>query len=317
MFRQWVGKLKRFLACAFYPERVEEQVARREGECRMCGACCRLGVKCPYLMEGMCIIYEIRPAQCRAFPFLESDRRDVSEQCGFRVGEGDRGARRDLWRLLGISPLGRREVIAATVTMCAAVGVLGLLGYWWWIAAAVAAWGGFVLFFRDPERVVPRNEGLFLAPADGVVKDVEDVDERSFIGGRAVRIGIALSVFNVHVNRAPCEGVVEVIRYSPGKFHNAFCKKAAEENESNTIGIRTREGERIMVKQIAGVLARRIVCTCRLGQRLAAGERIGMIKFGSRTELYIPSTMKAVLSVKVGDRVRGGLTVVARVEEGS
>lgn len=192
-----------------------------------------------------------------------------------------------------------------------------------WAAAAPGALFLFSLyFFRDPDRRLPEGEDLILSPADGTVVDIEEVDGTdegpAFVGGRAVRVGIFLSIFSCHVNRAPLGGVVRLARYRPGKFFAAFNKRASAENESNFVGIETdrklsEEPLRIAVKQISGTIARRIVSTAREGDALSRGERFGMIKFGSRTELYLPAESVAELTVKVGDKVRGGASVIGRL----
>ena len=159
-----------------------------------------------------------------------------------------------------------------------------------------------LIFFRDPKRSV--GEGV-VSPADGKVVAVE---RRK---GNWYFISIFMNIHNVHVNRAPCSGAVEFIKYTPGKFHNAFGKKASTENENNMIGIANGLVEKgVAVRQIAGAVARRIVCDCRVEDRLERGQRIGMIKFGSRTELYIPASADFELLVKPGDKVKGGETVL-------
>ena len=175
--------------------------------------------------------------------------------------------------------------------------------------------GLVVWFFRDPERSIPNDEHCILAPADGRVVEVSEEDEPGFIGGRAVKIGIFLSIFDVHLNRAPCRGRVAFLRYQPGQFLNALRPAAATVNESNAIGIET-EGRvgKVLVKQIAGAIARRIVCDCKLDDTLAPGQKIGMIKLGSRTEVYLPAASRVRVLVKVGDRVFAGATILG-VEE--
>lgn len=162
------------------------------------------------------------------------------------------------------------------------------------------------LFFRDPPRRIPRGEGLILAPADGTVVQVTRYlsDE---LYGAANQLSIFLSVLDVHVNRAPFPTVVESIDYRPGTFRLAWKHEASEANEQNLIVLKAPQG-RLLVKQIAGFLARRIVCRIVPGQTLEAGERIGMIRFGSRVDLIVPENVK--LSVKPGDRVKGGISVV-------
>lgn len=169
-------------------------------------------------------------------------------------------------------------------------------------------------FFRDPQREVPRDDLLLLAPADGTVRDIEFVDETSFIGGPALRIGIFLSVFNVHINRSPCDAKVEKITYHRGRFLNAMSPLAGKVNESNDVAlVRTkRPNDRLLVRQISGAIARRIVCAARVGQPLAAGEPFGMIKFGSRTELYVPTGEYIECLVRIGDKVKAGVTPMMR-----
>ena len=185
----------------------------------------------------------------------------------------------------------------------------------WGLAIPLALLGlAVLLFFRDPQRQAPEGEHHLVAPADGRVKDIEEVAEAPFIEGPATRIGIFLSLFDVHINRAPCAGRVEWIAYQSGRFHPAYAPTAATENESNTVGLVLPDGKhRVLVKQIAGVLARRIVCDCVRGQELRRGQRFGMIKFGSRTELYLPKGLPCDVKVKVGDRVFAGRTVIGTI----
>jgi len=164
-------------------------------------------------------------------------------------------------------------------------------------------------FFRDPDRVPPAGEGIFVAPADGRVVEVERTVEPRFLGGEALKIGTFMSLADVHVNRAPAEGQVALVQHVSGRFLQAFRPEAAEVNEHNLVGLEGRYG-RVLVKQVAGILARRIVCWTRPGRALRTGERLGLIKFGSRVDLYLPPGAEPV--VHVGDRVRAGTTVVAR-----
>jgi phosphatidylserine decarboxylase len=184
-------------------------------------------------------------------------------------------------------------------------------------ASAPALLALFTLwFFRDPERAIPPGDEVIVSPADGTVADIEEVDEPEYLGGKALRVGIFLSVFNVHVNRTPLAGTVAMVKYRPGKYLAAFNDKASTDNEANSVGLETtfKNGDgtplRVLVKQIAGLIARRIVCACSESQQLQRGERFGMIKFGSRTELYLPTGTVSDLRVKVGDKVRGGATVI-------
>ena len=187
----------------------------------------------------------------------------------------------------------------------AAACILAMIGWWpVWVVLGLIALASLG-FFRDPERTPPVGPGLVLAPADGRVMRIDEVEDPWV--GRAVRASIFLSPLDVHVNRSPVAGLVDSVRYEAGRFMAAYRDEASELNERCTIAL---EGDatRIGVKQIAGVLARRIVCRVRAGDKLAAGERFGLIRFGSRTDLVVPRS--AEMRVKIGDRVRGGETVM-------
>jgi phosphatidylserine decarboxylase len=174
-------------------------------------------------------------------------------------------------------------------------------------------------FFRDPQRAVPTEQHAVVSPADGVVSDITQLENDPDIGGPAVRIGIFLSVFNVHVNRSPCDGKVLEVRYKKGKFINAMRhNEASDENESNTIVLGEPETGRKMavVKQIVGLIARRIVCTAKVDDTLRRGERFGMIKFGSRTELTLAGWLEPEVRVRVGQSVRGASDVLAVLKRG-
>jgi phosphatidylserine decarboxylase len=181
-----------------------------------------------------------------------------------------------------------------------------------WLAAFVllllALWVAY--FFRDPERVGERGPSLVVAPADGKLIMITEVDEPTFIQGRAIRLSIFMNVFNVHVNRYPVDGVVKYIHYNKGKFFNAAAEKSSLENEQMSIGLETGN-HRILVRQIAGLIARRIVTYAKLGERVKQGERLGIIRFGSRVDLFLPigSTIRA----KVGDITTAGVTVLGEL----
>lgn len=164
-------------------------------------------------------------------------------------------------------------------------------------------------FFRDPERTSPAGEGVFLAPADGRVVEVKQVHEPRFLQGEGLKIGIFMSLLDVHVNRVPVEGQVVLVEHVPGQFLQAFRPEASEVNEHNLVGLESRHG-RVLVKQVAGIMARRVVCWVRPGQKVQAGDRLGVVKFGSRVDLYLPPG--AASAVRVGDRARAGVTVIAR-----
>jgi phosphatidylserine decarboxylase len=180
------------------------------------------------------------------------------------------------------------------------------------VLSIVLVWS--LAFFRDPRREAPSDDALLVAPADGKVTDVETVDESEFIGGPALRIGIFLSIFNVHINRAPCQARVEAITYRKGRYLNAMSPLSGKVNESNALAmVRANEPkDRLIVRQISGAIARRIVCVARQGQELARGEEFGMIKFGSRTELYVPMSENMECLVQISDKVRAGVTPLVR-----
>ena len=179
-----------------------------------------------------------------------------------------------------------------------------------WLAALVllllALWVAY--FFRDPERVGDRGPSLVVSPADGKLIMITEVDEPGFIKGRATRLSIFMNVFNVHVNRYPVDGVVKYVHYNKGKFFNAAAEKSSLENEQMSVGVDTGRYQ-ILVRQIAGLIARRIVTYSRPGEKVKQGERMGIIRFGSRVDVFIPpgSTIKA----KLGDATVAGVTVLA------
>jgi len=180
-----------------------------------------------------------------------------------------------------------------------------------WAAIPVLLAAFFIWFFRDPERAIPSDAGAVVSPADGQVTEIGEVK----LGGTNwKRISIFLNVFNVHVNRSPVAGVVSSAHYRPGKFLNAMDPAASESNEQNTVSIE-ENGERVIFRQIAGLLARRIVFTKKIGDRVERGERVGLIKFGSRTDLFLDPA--AEITVKVGDRVHGGSSILAFLKVGS
>jgi len=167
----------------------------------------------------------------------------------------------------------------------------------------------FVLFFfRDPERAVPQGTGVVVSPADGRVIVVKDIFEPTYLKQEVKQISIFLSVFNVHVNRSPISGTVETVKYNPGKFHVASVDKASLDNEQTAMVILDGK-HKVLVKQIAGLIARRIVCYAKPGDAIRTGERYGLIRFGSRVDIFLPRD--ADLKVKVGDRVTGARDIIA------
>ena len=184
--------------------------------------------------------------------------------------------------------------------------------FWWWplgaLVAVVAIW--VVAFFRDPIRPGPRGERYVVAAAEGHVVHVVEIDEPMYVKERSVRISIFLSVFDVHVNRYPVDGTVELVHYNKGKFLHAGSEKASLDNEQASIGI-TGPRVRVLVRQIAGLIARRIVTDSKPGERVTQGARMGLIRFGSRTDVFLPLSARPALKIKPGDRVRVGGTVLA------
>ena len=206
----------------------------------------------------------------------------------------------DGWRFIAIF---------AGVTFLAALTGLAWL---FWPLFMLTLWS--IYFFRDPPRGVPQEDRLLVAPADGLVQMVVDAVPPPELGmgdQRLTRVSIFLSVFDVHINRSPCAGTVDVVTYRPGKFVNAAADKASEDNERMAIALKRNDGVTVGFVQIAGWVARRIVCYVKPGQALAAGERFGHIRFGSRTDLYLP--VGARLLVAPGQRMIGGETVIAEL----
>jgi phosphatidylserine decarboxylase len=196
----------------------------------------------------------------------------------------------------------------------AGVGAWAVVRYgpWVWIAevplVALAVW--LLVFFRDPQHAGPRGEGLVLAPADGKIVEVASVNEPMYLKAEATRISIFMNVFDVHVNRYPISGQVELTNYNKGLFLHAASDKASLENEQSSVGIRGPHGP-LLVRQIAGLIARRIVTDSKVGDRVMQGTRLGMIRFGSRVDVFLPSTSRSTVRVAVGDRVTVGASVLA------
>ncbi len=166
----------------------------------------------------------------------------------------------------------------------------------------------FVLFFfRDPERTVPEGKDVVVSPADGRVIVIKDIFEPTYLKQDVKQISIFLSVFNVHVNRAPISGTVETVKYNPGKFHVASVDKASLDNEQTAMVI-VHGTQKVLVKQIAGLIARRIVCYAKPGDTVRTGERYGLIRFGSRVDIFLPKD--AEIKVKIGDRIKGSRDII-------
>ena len=213
--------------------------------------------------------------------------------------------------MIRTAPEGRWFIAGAWVIAAALlVGAFRLATPGWWVAAvlwlALAVW--VVAFFRDPVRAGQRGERLILAPADGKVVSIIETDEPAFLGGRALRISIFMNVFNCHVNRYPTDGTVQYRQYNPGRFGHAGAEKSSLDNEQSSVGLTTQRGK-LLIRQIAGLIARRIVTDHEVGTSVRQGERMGMIRFGSRVDLFLPVGTRVL--VNEGDNTLVGVTVVA------
>lgn len=212
----------------------------------------------------------------------------------------------------------KEGLVFIAVAALLATGAFGLAlsrrSWLLWLFAIVflllAIWVGY--FFRDPERQGQRGDRLVISPADGRVVMITDVDEPTFMQGRATRISIFMNVFNVHVNRYPISGVVKYVQYNPGKFLNAAVDKASLENEQMSVGIATGK-YRVLARQIAGLIARRIKNYAQVGDSATQGQRMGIIRFGSRVDVFVPT--ESTVRVKLGDLPVAGVTVLAELPQ--
>jgi phosphatidylserine decarboxylase len=284
------GRLRRWYLRRFRPGYVARMAAKRQGDCPGC-------------------------------PHDVIDPRDLKyyrNVCGYWFRDEDDRFR---WRgRLGLARIGWVEILCLSaffLALKAAVILLfqGIL--WLYLPLSLAiflVWVEAILFFRDPEREIPADPQALLSPADGTITDIGEVAEPDFPGGQAFRISIFLSIFNVHVNRIPRTGRVTALRYYPGGFLDARHPDCSRCNEQLWIDLEEAgTGRPLRVKQIAGKIARRIVCWLRNGEEVQAGDRLGMIKFGSRTEVLLPAGEAIELCVKVGDKVEGGSSVLLRL----
>jgi phosphatidylserine decarboxylase len=266
----------------------------------------------------------LRQGDCLDCPHDIIDSRDLKfwrNVCGywFRPEDDDFA-----WRgRLGFARAGLAELVlfsALLGALLAGFGLLAALVHWsFWVPAAAVAlvWAEVVYFFRDPERSIPADPLALVSPADGTVTDVSEVEEADFPGGRALRISIFLSIFNVHVNRIPRSSRVTGVRYFPGAFLDARNPASAVRNEQLWIDLEEVDQPRpLRIKQISGAIARRIVCWLKLGEVVRVGERLGMIKFGSRTDVLVPVGEVAEVCVKPDDKVQGGATILLRLRDG-
>jgi phosphatidylserine decarboxylase len=286
------GRFRRALLRRFRPGYVRTMLAKRQGHCENC-------------------------------PHDVIDPRDLKfyrNVCGYWFRDEDD---RFKWRgRLRLARAGLAELVFFSVLLVPLLVLFSILAVLvhplLWLPAGVVGilWIFIISFFRDPERVIPADPRALVSPADGTITHVDEVDEPDFPGGRAFRVGIFLSVFNVHVNRVPRSGRVLALRYFPGRFEDARSPECGVVNEQLWIDLGEGPANRLVrVKQIAGAIARRIVCWLRLGEEVRIGERLGMIKFGSRTEVHLPLDAVEEVLVKPGDKVNGGSSVLLRVKE--
>ena len=204
---------------------------------------------------------------------------------------------------------GHRFILAGVVLI-----LLGVIGGWPWITGLGLVSGGFfAYFFRDPERDIPPEPGVIVSPADGLVVRVDEVEENEFLKTPARYVAIFMNVFDVHVNRSPVAGTVTEMRHRAGEYLAASRPDAASRNEQQALMLENAAGRRVLVVQIAGLLARRIIPLVKPGQPLARGERLGLICFGSRVDLYLPGDSQ--IEVKTGDRVKAGSSIIGRWHE--
>lgn len=212
-------------------------------------------------------------------------------------------------RAVGI-PIAREGIpfVLGAGAPAVAAGVVGWMGP----ALALGALASYCAwFFRNPARVIPPGDELIVSPGDGLVVAVEREYESRFLKSQSIRISIFLNIFNVHINRVPCEGILCDVAYQPGQFIPASKPDATIRNEQNALMIQRSDGKKVLCVQVAGLIARRIVCWATPGERVAKGDRFGLIRFGSRMDLYLPEESQII--VKTGDRVKGGASILAEL----
>ncbi len=211
-----------------------------------------------------------------------------------------------------IKPMHPEGIKFVAIFAVVTVGLFLLSDILGWIGAGLTVWCYY--FFRDPERVTPKRPGLIVSPADGVVSLIEPAVPPAELGMDDIaltRVSVFMNVFNCHVNRTPVAGVVSAVAYRPGKFFNASLDKASVDNERNSLCVELSDGQKLAVVQIAGLVARRIVCFVKPGARMQAGERFGLIRFGSRLDVYLPPGIEPLVSI--GQTMVAGETVLAEL----
>ncbi|MGB8260219.1 MAG: phosphatidylserine decarboxylase family protein [Terracidiphilus sp.] len=226
-----------------------------------------------------------------------------------RAGRSRRSNDKAAHRII-VGTMVRDGYIYGLSLLAVALALVWVTGGWPWAIAPLLLAAFFLWFFRDPERAIPGGPGLVVSPADGLVTETARIETPE---GARQRISIFLSVFDVHVNRTPISGVLTAVQYQKGQYLNAMNPASADRNEQNIVTVRGDDGVEVTFKQIAGLLARRIVFNFGQGARVERGQRVGLIKFGSRVDVVLPA--EAEVRVKVGERVRGGASVLAAMPE--
>jgi phosphatidylserine decarboxylase len=264
-----------------------------------------------------------RQGHCEGCTHDIIDPRDLKlwrNVCGYSFRpEDDRFRWRDR---IGLARYGLAEVVishlGAAIFVAAAIQGAAITGAraWWLLLAPAIALSGFALwFFRDPERTAPEDPDALLSPADGVITHIDEVDAPGFPGGRAARISIYLSPWNVHLQRMPRRARVTSVRYFPGAFLNARHRDCVQRNEQMWVDFAEPNGRMMRVKQVSGAVARRLVCWLKLGEEVGAGERFGLIKFGSRADVLIPVDAPIDLQIAIGSVVAAGTSILLRYKD--
>ena len=216
---------------------------------------------------------------------------------------------------ISLTKYGLRELIIFGIPCIVGMG-FSIAFYPWVVPIPLFVLSFLLNFFRDPDREIPKGAELIIAPADGTVSHIVPVFEENYLKCNTTKISIFMSVLNVHVNRVPVHGRVEFVRHTKGKFLDARDDECFSYNENNVMGLSVIGSSlKIAIKQIAGKIAKRIVCTCKVGDVLEQGQRFGMIKFGSRVEVFVPNSVKFVVMVKVGEKVTAGKTVLGKIHD--
>jgi phosphatidylserine decarboxylase len=294
------GKFRRWFLRLCFPSYVKRQLEQRVGTCQ----------NCPGREHG-----------CAGDVIDSRDLKYFSNVCGYSFATDDRYAWR---RRVPFAYWGLVELITFTIVcalLATGIGLLAFIAVPAWIIAFLELivflfWMEILWFFRDPSRAVPPDPRDLVSPADGTVVELAQVNAQGFSNDIAFRVGIFLSIFNVHINRSPVSGTVKQLRYFPGRFLNALKSASARENEQLWIDMEQEStGIPVRVTQISGALARRIVCELKPSQQVKKGEKFGMIKLGSRTELYLPADVPVEVMVKLGQKVKGGETVLLRLKD--